>query len=882
MIIDRPWLLLLFLALPITLWIVGTSIVQLSPRRTVLTTLLRLLGLTTIILALAGFSIGRDLTPSTVFVVDTSSSVLLSEHANSSELIDAYVQAFGSETAIGIVQFGAATAVLAAPQHLTTAPVLRTDLPAHSTDYESSLLTALGLIDPEAGGQIILLSDGTGSKLQLNAAAQTALARGVPISVIPAQANRPADLVLKWMEVQPTARPSTNLNASVRIVSKRETTARLRIWDENRLIRDGSIVIAPGARTYGINLSSLEPGFHRLRAELLDDTDSRLNNNVAEAFVKVSAPSQVLIVGEAQHITNALAAAGIEVREISPSEMVNTDLTAFETIVLSDVPATAIGRSDLHALRTHVAGGRGLVVLGGPASFAAGSYSNTPLEDALPVWSDPTDQGIDPRLALVLIIDRSTSMNQGASEGNAKIDLAIEAAVDAVALLNEGDIIGVMAFDMNAQWVVPPRLLTSITDVKPIIDRIRGIQIGTSTDLYRAMFLARSRLGQVDASIKHVVLLTDGRANYGDFASLTRSMRRRSITVSTIAIGVNSDRVLLEQIARLGNGRHYFVLDPRSIPRILTRETRTAKEFAIVERRFQPQLNAPSPIFGGDLAGQVLPELSGFVRTRAKPTAEIVLSSDRNEPILAQWQYGRGRSVAWMSDSGSRWAADWTAWDSFPAFVRQTVEWASPPPDTVQVPIIVRVETSYADDEAVVEIDTVDADHQFVNGLTTHLTLIAASGSTRDLPAMQIAPGRYQTRIRGLSSGVYEIGVEQRNTDGLVSTGSWGLVIPVPDELRHITTNRRELQRIAALTGGVAIASAKDLMSLPTHINQSLHFGWHHLLTIALIAFVTDVGVRRLLDNPRRLRSRIGERVRSSRGAVKPLQNIRWPFTQPR
>lgn len=880
MTIDHPWFLILFLALPVTLWIAKTSVVRLSPRRAVLTTLLRLLGLTTIILALAGFSIGRDITPSTVFVVDTSNSVPLSEHANSSEFIDAYFEAFGSETEIGIVQFGATTAVLAAPHRLAKVPMLRTDLPAHRTDYESGLLAALGLINPEVGGQIILMSDGTGSNGQLDAAAQTAVARGVPISVIPARANRPADLVLKWIEVQPTARPGTTLIARVHIVSQRTATARLRLWDENRLIRDGSIAITPGARTYRIDFSILEPGFHRLRAELLDDTDPRLTNNVAEAFVKISTPSPVLTVGEMPHLTIALEAGGIEIREISPSEFTNTDLSAFETIVLSDISAKAIGPVNLDKLRKHVASGRGLVVLGGPSSFSAGSYSNTPLEEALPVWSNPTDQGIDPRLALVLIIDRSTSMNQGASAGNAKIDLAIEAAVDAVKLLNEGDIVGVMAFDMNAQWVVPPRLLTSVTDTKAIIERIRGIQIGSSTDLYRAMFFARSRLGQVDASIKHVVLLTDGRVNYGDFVSLTRSMHRRSITVSTIAIGGNSDRALLEQIAQLGHGRHYFVPDPRSIPRILTRETQTAKEFALVERRFQPQLNAASPIFGGHLAGQDLPELSGFVRTRAKPTAEIVLSSDRNEPILAQWQYGRGRSVAWMADAGAHWAADWITWDGFPTFVRQTVEWASPPPDMAPAPIIVRIDTSYTDDEAVITIDTVDADHQFVNGLNTHLTLTSPDGSTRNQAAMQIAPGRYQTRVRGLSSGVYKIGVEQQNSEGLASTASWGLVIPNSDELRYVATNRHELQRIATLTGGTTIESSKDLMSLPRYVNHSFFVGWQHLLTIALMAFVADVGVRRIRDNPRRLGSRIGERVRSSRVVVKPLQNIRWPFTR--
>ena len=145
---------------------------------------------------------------------------------------------------------------------------------------------------------------------------------------------------------------------------------------------------------------------------------------------------------------------------------------------------------------------------------------------------------------------------------------------------------------------------------------------------------------------------------------------------------------------------------------------------------------------------------------------------------------------------------------------------------------------------------------------------------------MQIAPGRYQTRVRGLSAGVYKIDVEQKNSEGLASTASWGLVIPNSDELRHVATNRHELQRIATLTGGTTIESSKDLMSLPRYVNHSFFIGWPHLLPIALMAFVADVGVRRIRDNPRRLGSRIGERVRSSRVVGKTLQNIRWPFTR--
>ena len=546
--------------------------------------------------------------------------------------------------------------------------------------------------------------------------------------------------------------------------------------------------------------------------------------------------------------------------------------------MVSNVPAEAFEPDTLEALRAHVAGGRGLVVLGGPDSFAAGGYQGTAVDEALPVWSDPTEETPEPRLALVLVIDRSSSMAEGASEGAAKIDMAIEAAVDAVDLLEEGDILGVMTFDIDSQWVVPPRELTSAAEVTAAVNRIRGIQIGTSTDLARAMFFARSRLDQVSASVKHVVLLTDGRAHYGDFDGLTRSLRRRDITVSSIAVGTQSDQELLERIARIGNGRYYYVPDPRSIPRVLTQETLTAGEFAVVEREFQPRMDAPSPIFTGGLAGQELPDLRGYVRTRAKPTAEIVLSSDNNDPILAQWQYGRGRAVAWTSDAGADWAEVWLGWDGFASFLRQAVQWVSPLAGGLgDGP---RIEASYADGVAVIEVDAVDAAGKFLNGLETRVSLDGPDGTAHTMLVEQVGPGRYQGTVNGLAPGVYEIRVTQSDDAGTERAANSGLVVPVGAEVGHIAPDHRVLRRAATITGGVSIESSSDLAALALRGSGATQFGWAQLLTIALLVFVADVGVRRLVGRPGEIRDRFRQRVRSLRAAPGELWRRHWPISR--
>ena len=878
MVLERPWLLVLLAALPAAIWLTSVSVTRLSRIRLGLSTMLRLVGLTAMVLALAGFAIGRDIRPGTVFVVDTSDSVLLAERGNAHAIVDAFVQAFGADTLVGAVQFGASAAVLAAPQRLDEAPSLRSDIPGHDSNYEAGILTALGLLNPDAGGQLVLISDGAGAGSGLESAVQTAAARGVPISVVPAAATRGADLVVQAVEVPNIVHSGVAVQARVRIASQRRTTARLRLWDGDRLISDGPIVVATGTRTYGVELAGLAAGFHRLRAELLEDADPRLANNVAEAFIRVAAPGRVLTIGETSQVRAALRAADFNVREVAPNALGSVDLTQFEAVVVSNVPAEAFEPDALEALRAHVAGGRGLVVLGGPDSFAAGGYQGTAMDEALPVWSDPTEETPEPRLALVLVIDRSSSMAEGASEGAAKIDMAIEAAVDAVDLLEEGDILGVMTFDIDSQWVVPPRELTSAAEVSAAIDRIRGIQIGTSTDLARAMFFARSRLNQVSASVKHVVLLTDGRAHYGDFDGLTRSLRRRDITVSSIAVGTQSDQELLERIARIGNGRYYYVPDPRSIPRVLTQETLTAGEFAVVEREFQPRMDAPSPVFTGALAGQELPDLRGYVRTRAKPTAEVVLSSDNNDPVLAQWQYGRGRAIAWTSDAGSDWAEVWLGWDGFAPFLRQSVQWVSPLSGGLgDGP---RIEASYADGVAVIEVDAVDAAGQFLNGLETNVALVGPDGTARTMLVEQVGPGRYQGNLDGLAPGVYEVRVTQRDDTGTERAASAGIVVPVGAEVGHIAPNHRALQRAAALTGGVTIESSGDLASLALRGNGGTQLGWAQLLTITLLAFVADIAVRRVIGRPQEIRDRFGERVRSLRAAPGALRRLPWPISR--
>ncbi|MBH40510.1 MAG: hypothetical protein CL790_04700 [Chloroflexi bacterium] len=876
--IDNPWVLILLGVLPIVVWWARTSVSGHAKLRLVLATGVRGVVLTALVLAMAGFWIGSDSRPATVFLVDTSDSMLTSEWIKSGEIIDEYLSGTDHQGRVGVIQFGAEAKVVSVPQRLQAAPGLSDRVDGRGTDYASAIATGLGLLDPEAGGQLVLISDGTGDSSALEASAYMSAANGVPISVFPVDVVRNSDVSLLLLEVPEKVRVGARPEIGVWVESPRKTSARLRIWDGSQLVSDTSISIAAGTHAYRVGVLDLAPGFHRLRGELLEDGDSRLSNNVAETFVHVLDPVSVLVVGSDDDVAATLLADGRQARWVQPENLDDDNLTAHDVVILVDVSAESLGPRSIDALRSYVAAGHGLIVMGGPHSYAVGGYSGTAFDDVLPVWSDPAEDRPEPRLALILVIDKSTSMAVGTSEGNAKFDLAVEAAVDAAELLDEGDVLGVLAFDLDSQWVVPPRELTSADQVAAVIDRIRGIKMGTSTDLYRAMFFTRARLDQVDASIKHVVLLTDGRAHHGDFESLTRSMRRRDMTVSTIAIGEDSDQKLLRKIARIGGGRYYFVPDPEAIPRVLTAEARTAGQYAIAEYKFQPRLRAASPMFSGELSGQVFPELAGFVRTRPKPEAELVLVSDRNDPILAQWHFGRGRAVAWTSDDGAHWASDWRKWE-MSTFLGQATDWAAPPPGGIRggVPY---VEASYADGLTQITVDWFDINLQFVDGRDVQISIIGSGGKDRKVNAVQTAPGRYRAELRDMESGVYEIRVDtMTSADRTGAVG--GVVVSEASDTRRVNADPNVLRRVAMLTGGVQLNSLSEVALLPKLHGPENRFDRSHLLVIALVMFVVDVGIRRLLGGPREILSRLNERVRSVGGMAGKLRGISWYWSRP-
>ena len=50
--------------------------------------------------------------------------------------------------------------------------------------------------------------------------------------------------------------------------------------------------------------------------------------------------------------------------------------------------------------------------------------------------------------------------------------------------------------------------------------------------------------------------------------------------------------------------------------------------------------------------------------------------TDKGDPLLAHWQFGLGRAVAFTSDAQAKWAKNWLGWGKYQQFWSQIGQWS--------------------------------------------------------------------------------------------------------------------------------------------------------------------------------------------------------------
>jgi uncharacterized membrane protein len=484
--------------------------------------------------------------------------------------------------------------------------------------------------------------------------------------------------------------------------------------------------------------------------------------------------------------------------------------------------------------------GRGLVATGGRSSFTLGAYKDTPLEEALPVAMDPPPRPERPPVTMLLILDHSLSM--GSSVGVSKLDMAKEAALLATESLRKEDRVGILAFDDRQEWAVEFQTLGAGLSLGQVQERISAIQLGGGTDICAALDLGLSTLEQQPGQVRHAVLMTDGQSylggRCGPYDLLIERARAHDITLSSIAIGEDADTDLLQELARAGAGRYHFARQPEDIPRLTLIESQIASAEPQIEGDFRANLQAPHPLLR-DFTPNQIPKLAGYVGTTIKPEAELVLKSPQDDPVLATWQYGLGRAVAWTPSVEAPWAELWPNWPDYGRFWAQIIRYTLPEPDSGPL----QVRALPHGDAVTIAVDSFAPSGEPLDLADTVATITLPDGGSRRIALRQTAPGHYAEEVALPAEGPYAIEVEQLK-DGQRRAARAGYVEAPSNEYTPAQNGAALLTRISAATGGRSLSSTA-VAPAPDAASGGTRELWPWLLLAAALLWPLELALRR-------------------------------------
>ena len=748
-----PELLLLAFPLAIALW---KSSPGWSTRL-----LLRALIAVSLLIALAGphgggSVSGRDL----VLVIDRSRSMPGGSQATVAEVMKLAGEQMKSGDRISVLTFAADHAIEQAPSNSASLDGYSTTLDADGSNLTSALEQALALIPENRPGSILLFSDGEFHGTPPDAVARRAAMRDIHIDVRSARISSNVDVAVESMDLPSSVEVGEPFQFAAYVRSDRETTAQYTLLRGETVIGRGSQELRSGLNQLLFRDLGQSAGLAKYRLKLELDGDRVLANNVGLGVMRVEGNRPILLInqdGAMGRLAAALLGAGMKVQVVTPEQLPKHDaswLENFRSIVLENLPATALG-SMLPAIASQVRDlGTGLLITGGQASFGVGGYYRSSLDPLLPVTMEMRVEHRKAGLALAFVLDRSGSMGASVAGGLTKMDLANAGTMEAIQLLGPMDEVTVIAVDSEPHMIVP---LTPVNDPETFTSRVSGIQSGGGgIYTYTGLSAAAIELSKTARSNRHIVLFADAAdaEEPGRYVELLNDLTTKyNTTVSVVALGdpSNSDAVFLQDVARRGGGQIFFSQDPAELPRLFAQDTLLAARSSFIDlattTESTPGLFAISNLAAG--AWQTLPGYNlCYLRPGASQGART--TDEYGAPVIATMQAGLGRTAAFTGQVSGKFQVDAAAWPEVANLLVTVSRWISAQSAPQQFFTSVQREGR----EAVISVD-VDRENsaQAVGALTARM--VAPDGSSTLIDLVPVSADRFEARVPIGMEGVY-------------------------------------------------------------------------------------------------------------------------------
>lgn len=782
----------------------------------------------------------------TLFLVDGSDSVPESERKRAIEFVNDAMGNLGKDDQAGVIVFGSQAAVETAAGGKRRFTRIEAEVDPSATNLASAIRVASASFPDGKGRRIVILSDGnetTGDALQ---AAEVAASDGIVVDTVSLGQKR-SRAEASVVELSAPNEQNADEPFDLRLVFESSVAQKgvLAIDRDGQVVQRIPVDLPQGRSSLVVSQKLDKPGFFRYRAYLQVPEDSDNRNNLGAAFVAVRGKPRVLVVQadtSKRELVTALQSQGIDVTLGGASSFPSRpeDLQAYDSLILNDFDASLTTPKQMEIVRSAVRDtGVGLVMIGGEGSFLPGGWYGTPVAEALPVDLNIRQRKTFPSTSVAIIVDTSGSMSM-VEDGATKLQLAANAAVMTARLLSPRDRLAVAGSGSSVELVRP---FGELDDIEAVTAQIRRLAPGGGGIFAQpSVAYAKDLLEKEQTKVRHFILLADGADcdQHGISLALANQMLRNKITVSTVAIGDGKDVPFLRSLAAAGGGRFYLADRANKLPQIFTQDVAIMSRSAIEEGAFLPKLFGGEPALRGITS---TPALTAYCISEARPLARVGMKTHKDEPLLASWQYGLGRSVAFTSDAQNRWAKEWVGWDGFARFWAQTVRSSLRQAAQNDYEIAVTPEGG----RGKIELTAKDRAGNPLASPEVEVRVSSPDGKAQNLVLAQEAPGVFSGNFDATELGSYIVGVVEPGPTGETRVATSGFSVPYPPEYRFARTNTSLLNGITTLTGGKELAGPKDALRSVAEPGKTISDLWPWLLGFALALLPLDIALRRLM-----------------------------------
>lgn len=790
---------------------------------------LRFLTACLLVVALAGPQVGTENPEQNVyFLVDRSPSIMRTTNDEiSQDRIDA-ITTTNPDRRFGTVVFADRAQIHTPIGDLLAFPIQRESSLGSTTNLETAVHTALASLPQGTPSQLVLVSDGriTRGLAEGISAAQQA---GIPISTLPIGAVSQSDVALTRLELPTEVEIDRPFILTVTVTAQEKGQGTLALYRNDELLAADAVSLDAGITYFKLTDSLAEGGTYTYRAIIKRVDDPFPENDALSALIRTLEQPQLLVVSpneptEIRRLLEATSRSFVASSTLPPLE----ELSAYRQVLLTGTPLASLPSQAIGALNIFVSElGGSLVVAEGEEELR--NFSGGEIERLLPVSYTVPQKGREASLGVVFVLDRSASMRGGIS-GVQKIEILKEAVAASIGLLQEDVLVGIIVFDRTFEWLAP---IQPLGDGKEIYKRLRSLQASGGTDIFYPLVAALEGLDPVEARMKHILVLSDGKTvdEYRDFPTLfSRLSNQEEIALSAVAIGLDPNIPLLRRLAEDGHGTLYRASDFSTLPQISMQATQrlSRSRFIIGE----------IPVSGSLAHGELteFPSLTGYALTYPKPTAEVLLWASQ-DPLFARWRVGLGRVAVLNTDLAGHWSGHWLAWEKS-AFLLDAILTSAE--SVVSASPGFTLSTDQTTEGILALADVRDAQGSYANFLDLEASLLPNDTAR---PMRQVAPGLYQAMFEVPEEGGYALKVVDRTRN---KSAILPVTVPYPTEYQKTGIDRETLRRIARETGG-RLLEDEVLPPITSKNAPSTYTALYpHFLLAALSLFMIELGVRKL------------------------------------